>query len=639
MNRSSLRVRIIAGLVTIVLLVVAATLLFVYFRLSATLDEELVTTGVAVSTSFAATSSQMVATNNIFALNQLVDETLAANPDVRYIIVVDVNGNVLAHSFDQGVPGGLLQANASVSGQPYNLAMVDTKQGLIRDLAVPISDGKWGTVRIGLSDARMQGILAATTRNIIFVTAIILLLAIAGGYIYSGSLIIRPVSELHRVAQAVIRGDLTQQANVRSQDELGTLAFTFNSMTTQLRETLQRLEQRVAERTKALATSGEVSRRLSTILEQRRLVVEVVEQVQSAFNYYHVHIYLLDQSGEYLVMAGGTGEAGAAMLGSGHKIPKGRGLVGRAAETNAPVLAPDVSQEEGWLPNPLLPETKSEVAVPIAIGDRVLGVLDVQHNVTDGLTQEDANLLQSIANQVAIALQNIKQTEIVSKRASELQTVAAISTAAATISDVQKMLETVVHLTQRRFGLYHAHVFTFDETTQTLGIVACGWKEGDEREGTHGTAKISLAQEQSLVARAARTRQAVIVNDVHSDPGWLPNPLLPDTASEMAVPLIVGDQFLGVLDVQSDHADAFTEEDANIQTTLASQVATALQNAHSFAQVRQHAEHQTMLNAISQKIQSATTVEAVLQIAARELGHALGAPLTIAQLGVKNTGN
>jgi GAF domain-containing protein len=115
--------------------------------------------------------------------------------------------------------------------------------------------------------------------------------------------------------------------------------------------------------------------------------------------------------------------------------------------------------------------------------------------------------------------------------------------------------------------------------------------------------------------------------------------MLPDTLAEMAIPLVIGEQVLGVLDVQSDRLNAFSEEDANIQTTLASQVAAALQNARSFARAQKQAKQESMLNAISQKIQTATTVEAVLQIAARELGHALGAPLTIAQLGVKANGN
>jgi GAF domain-containing protein len=266
------------------------------------------------------------------------------------------------------------------------------------------------------------------------------------------------------------------------------------------------------------------------------------------------------------------------------------------------------------------------------VGDEVLGVLDVQHNITDGLKEEDAELLQSISNQVAIALQNIRSAEGVAKRATELQTVATISTAAATISDIQKMLETVVHLTQRQFGLYHAHVFLYNEQTNLLKIAACGWKAGDIHEGTHGTAAIALDQEQSLVARAARTRKAVVVNDVHNEPGWLPNPLLPDTASELAVPLILGDRILGVLDVQSDRLNAFTQDDANIQTTLASQVATALQNARSFTQAQKQAEREAAVNEITKKIQSTVSIEAALQIAAREVGHALGQKPTLVTL-------
>jgi GAF domain-containing protein len=257
--------------------------------------------------------------------------------------------------------------------------------------------------------------------------------------------------------------------------------------------------------------------------------------------------------------------------------------------------------------------------------------------------QDSVELVSAIAERLSAHIDNLRlfeetrrgQLEL-DQRARQLAAVAGISTASSQELDVNKLLDTVVHLTQRQFGLYHAHIFIYNESTQELQVAACGWKEGDDHEGITEHVSIPVSREQSLVALAARTGRPVIVNDVKSEPGWLANPLLPETAAEMAVPLVVGDRVLGVLDVQSDRINSFTEEDANIQTTLASQVATALQNARSFSQAQKQAEREAMLNVINQKIQSATSVEAVLQIAARELGHALGAPMTIAQLSMKD---
>ena len=239
------------------------------------------------------------------------------------------------------------------------------------------------------------------------ITLVVALLASVSLSVFLSRQITRPVVELTNTAQVIAGGQFDVHADVTSADEIGTLAQTFNTMTERLGAAFEDVRRRSLQ----VQTAAEVSRRLSAVTNPHQLAVEVVEQVQRAFNYYYAQIYLLDEAGENLVIAGGTGEAGASMLARKHSVPKGRGLVGRAADTNTSVLVPDVLQEEGWLPNDMLPETRTEAAVPIAFGGQVYGVLDVQHSEVNGLTVDDVTLLESLAGQAAISLQNARSYE------------------------------------------------------------------------------------------------------------------------------------------------------------------------------------------------------------------------------------
>ncbi len=165
--------------------------------------------------------------------------------------------------------------------------------------------------------------------------------------------------------------------------------------------------------TNQLRTAAEVSKQVAAILDPDRLLEEVVTLLQSRFGLYHVHVYLLNPAGDELLMHAGSGEIGRLLYQRGHKIPVDyeHSLVALATRRRELVVVNDVSTEPDFMPNPLLPETKAEVAVPLIIGDQVLGVFDVQDDRVNRFKQSDLDTLSTLAGQIAVALQNARLFE------------------------------------------------------------------------------------------------------------------------------------------------------------------------------------------------------------------------------------
>ena len=224
---------------------------------------------------------------------------------------------------------------------------------------------------------------------------------------------------------------------------------------------------------------------------------------------------------------------------------------------------------------------------PLRIRDEMIGQISVSGLETEDRTS--VNILESVSNRLSAHIENLRlfeETERsrqqLDRRAAELETVARVSTAAATILSPQELMQSVVDLTKYSFSLYHTQIFIVNEVNNTLVLRAGAGKLGYKMVSQGQTVQID--QGNSVIVKVARSREGVIVNDLWSDPDRLIQPDLPDARSELAVPLVVGDQLLGVFDALANSQDRFNESDMQIYITLASQVAVALRNAELYAE-------------------------------------------------------
>lgn len=414
--------------------------------------------------------------------------------------------------------------------------------------------------------------------NAALVPAGIILIIGAGAGIILALRTTRPLSVLSDAAERIGRDrNWDTQVAVTGNDEFGRLGNAFNTMAGELKHIFSDLERRVAARTADLETSAEIAAAANQIRERGELISLTVNLIRDRFGFYYVQAYLVDDAGEYAVLTEGTGYAGRRLLGRNHKLPlDGKSLVTNSIRTGEPVVVQDTVSNPDWLPNDLLPDTKSEIVVPLRVQNDIIGVIDIQHNEANTFDVSSQQLFMTLANQLGVTFENVGLLEATEERAKKLTAVSEVSIEATTERNIERMLRTASQLTLENFGLYHAHVYLVNDDEKLLELVAGAGEVGLEMVAIQHS--ITLDNKGSLVAQAVRTQSPVIANDVTLAENFLPNPLLPDTRSEVAVPMIIAGRVVGVLDVQDDTVASFDEEDAQVLQILAAQLAVAVDN-------------------------------------------------------------
>ena len=400
---------------------------------------------------------------------------------------------------------------------------------------------------------------------------------------------LRMISSLTDTAVAISSGDFSRVAPVESKDEIGTLATAFNTMTTQLRELIGSLEQRVAARTKDLSTVAEVSATTSTILETQKLLQKVVDLTKERFNFYHAHIYLLNETGDTLMLSSGAGNVGQQMVAKGHAIPLDReqSLVARAAREKKGVTVNDVTQTPDFLPNPLLPDTHSEMAVPMIVGEQVVGVFDVQSELIGRFTEEDIAIQTTLASQVASAVQNARSYTEIQRNQALLSEALRVARLGNWEYDFEKDLFT---FTDEFYSIFRTSV-------EQVG----GYKISSADYAKH------FVHPEDAALVGAEIQKVIDTKDRHF-------------TTHLEHRILFSDGETGYIAV-----DINVERDENGRITRwygANQDITERKRLETY--MTQRAQQQEAINTITQKIQSATTIEDAMQVAARELGHALG---------------
>jgi sigma-B regulation protein RsbU (phosphoserine phosphatase) len=352
------------------------------------------------------------------------------------------------------------------------------------------------------------------------------------------------------------------------------------------------LPPRPATDTELLSTLFDLGREMMSVLDHDELLAKIPQLIARLTRFSAFSVYLLDEQRQELRIAYAIGypEEITATL----RLKVGQGVVGTAVQEGRPILVNDIRREPRYM-GPLR-NMLSQLAVPMRRKGQVIGALNLLHESPGAFTSQDEALLRQFAAAVAVAIENARLFESERHYVETLETLAEIGREMSSILDLDVLLTRIASLTKRLIDYRTFGILLLNETTQQLEIKLA------VRYGEEATSK-QVRLGEGLVGWAALHKEPLLVPDVSQDPRYLK--LVDDVRSELVIPMLIKDRCIGVFDLESPELDAFTKEDKELLTLLASQAAVAIENARLYEEVSRKEERIEKELRFAQRVQLA----------------------------------
>jgi len=488
-------------------------------------------------------------------------------------------------------------------------------------------------------------------RDVSISWGIVLVLVLLGINLVTQQSIAEPLEQLEKATSRLAAGRLEERVPVTRTDEFGRLALAFNQMADRLQALYNELEDRVAERTRALQeanyalqrraiqleASAEVSRAIISVFNVDELLRKAVHLIRDRFGFYHAGIFLIDETGQWAVLREATGEAGEKMKAMGHRLQVGEtSMVGWTALHRRPRIALDVGKDAVRFANPLLPYTRSEMTLPLMVGERLLGVLNVQSTEEAAFDEDDIRTLQSMVDQLAIAIENARR---ISDEATLLEATSPVFrasrslTTAATLDEVGQAIVTAIAETGAE-GCFLALFEPSGDPPEFIRFITT-WRQDGQSPIQPGTRfPITAAH-----MRFETMQQLWSLSDLDQ-----PSFLNEEEANFFRragmhavanIPLRIGEQPLGFIVAYRLNPGPFSAAALRLSEALTDMASVAVERVRLMEILQQRAQQEEVLRVTTDQITATFDLQQMLQTTIRQLSKALNATGGYVELGAQ----